>query len=50
MPDELLYGRSGYLYSLLFVNKYISPAPIDRNLIKQVHRLFYDIKYLIIKL
>ncbi|KAL4705148.1 hypothetical protein ACJJTC_018719 [Scirpophaga incertulas] len=23
-PDELLYGKAGYLYALLFVNKYIS--------------------------
>lgn len=22
-PDELLYGKSGYLYALLFVNKHI---------------------------
>ncbi|XP_014222845.1 lanC-like protein 1 [Trichogramma pretiosum] len=36
VPDELLYGRVGYLYSLLFVNKHISPAPIEENLIKQV--------------
>lgn len=23
-PDELLYGKSGYLYALLFVNKHVS--------------------------
>ncbi|CAH1646094.1 unnamed protein product [Spodoptera littoralis] len=27
-PDELLYGKSGYLYALLFVNKHISVKEI----------------------
>ncbi|XP_063531099.1 lanC-like protein 2 isoform X1 [Cydia strobilella] len=27
-PDELLYGKSGYLYALLFVNKYIDERSI----------------------
>ncbi|XP_021181235.3 lanC-like protein 2 [Helicoverpa armigera] len=27
-PDELLYGKSGYLYALLFVNKYINGKEI----------------------
>lgn len=27
-PDELLYGKSGYLYALLFVNKHISVKDI----------------------
>ncbi|CAH0701826.1 unnamed protein product [Spodoptera exigua] len=27
-PDELLYGKSGYLYALLFVNKHISGKEI----------------------
>ncbi|XP_011308985.1 lanC-like protein 2 [Fopius arisanus] len=34
--DELLYGRAGYLYSLLFVNKNISEGLIDEDLIKKV--------------
>ncbi|XP_015177864.1 PREDICTED: lanC-like protein 2 [Polistes dominula] len=34
--NELLYGRAGYLYSLLYVNSNISPAPIESNIIKQV--------------
>ena len=25
-PDEVLYGRAGYLYSLLFVDKYCGPV------------------------
>ena len=36
MPDELLYGRAGYLYSLLFVNQHIGPGIIEDDLIKQV--------------
>ncbi|KAK0178949.1 hypothetical protein PV327_007786 [Microctonus hyperodae] len=34
--DELLYGRVGYLYALLYVNKNISPPPIDDEWIKQL--------------
>ncbi|XP_063973828.1 glutathione S-transferase LANCL1-like isoform X2 [Diachasmimorpha longicaudata] len=34
--EELLYGRAGYLYSLLFVNKNISEGLIDEELIKKV--------------
>lgn len=36
LPDELLYGRAGYLYCLLFVNKNVTPSPFDDFLIKQV--------------
>ncbi|XP_012275203.1 lanC-like protein 2 [Orussus abietinus] len=36
VPNELLYGRAGYLFGLLFVNSTISPPPIDAELIKQV--------------
>ena len=38
LPDELLYGRSGYLFSLLFVRKYIPNCSqvIDDNLIRKV--------------
>lgn len=34
--DELLYGRAGYLFSLLYVNSNISPSPIESDIIKQV--------------
>lgn len=37
LPNELLYGRIGYLYALLFVNKYISPPPIEEKMIKKVN-------------
>ncbi|KAH0561428.1 glutathione S-transferase LANCL1 [Cotesia glomerata] len=33
--DELLYGRAGYLYALLFVNKHI-PNAIEDDVIKQI--------------
>ena len=36
LPDELLYGRAGYLFCLLFLNSNISPPPIEDELIKQV--------------
>ncbi|XP_006624620.1 glutathione S-transferase LANCL1 isoform X1 [Apis dorsata] len=36
LPDELLYGRAGYLFSLLFLNSNIFPAPIEDELIKKV--------------
>lgn len=36
LPDELLYGRAGYLFSALFLNNNISPPPIEDELIKQV--------------
>ncbi|KAL2715276.1 lanC-like protein 2 isoform X1 [Vespula squamosa] len=36
IPDELLYGRAGYLFSLLYVNSNISPPPIKSDIIQQV--------------
>lgn len=36
MPDELLYGRAGYLSGLLYINANISPSPIEPDIIKQV--------------
>lgn len=36
LPDELLYGRSGYLFCLLFLNANISPPPVEGELIKQI--------------
>lgn len=45
LPSEYLYGRAGYLYALLFVNKYIQPEPVDKTLIRNVlpHFRFYSI-------
>ncbi|XP_028049569.1 lanC-like protein 2 isoform X2 [Monomorium pharaonis] len=36
IPDELLYGRTGYLAALLYINANIVPAPIEADLIKKV--------------
>lgn len=38
LPSEYLYGRAGYIYSLLFVNKHIKPSPFDDKLIRQVKK------------
>ncbi|XP_039351116.1 glutathione S-transferase LANCL1 isoform X1 [Mauremys reevesii] len=35
-PDEMLYGRMGYLYALLFVNKHFGEEKIPQNYIQQV--------------
>ncbi|XP_043381674.1 glutathione S-transferase LANCL1 isoform X1 [Chelonia mydas] len=35
-PDEMLYGRMGYLYALLFVNKHYGEEKIPQNYIQQV--------------
>lgn len=42
LPSEYLYGRAGYLYALLFVNKYIQPEPIDKTFIRNVLLLRLD--------
>lgn len=39
LPDELLYGRAGYLAGLLYVNANISSTPIEADLIKKVKHL-----------
>lgn len=36
LPDELLYGRMGYLYALMFVRKHIGEEAIDASIIKEV--------------
>ncbi|KAF2895694.1 hypothetical protein ILUMI_10474 [Ignelater luminosus] len=36
LPDEYLYGRAGYLFALLYVNKHIEPPPVPSNTIRQV--------------
>ena len=40
LPNELLYGRAGYLYALLFVNNYM-PGTIKETLIEEVHVCTY---------
>lgn len=36
LPNEYLYGRAGYLFALLYVNKHIQPAPVSKSLIREV--------------
>lgn len=36
MPDEILYGRSGYLFALLYVCREIGPEAVDEATISQV--------------
>ena len=36
LPDELLYGRAGYLYALLFVQGHIGSDTIDSEIIHKV--------------
>lgn len=36
LPDELLFGRVGYLFSLLFVNHHLGPETVDKAIIHKV--------------
>ena len=36
LPDEFLFGRSGYLFALLFVRHHLGVATIDQSLVLQV--------------
>lgn len=36
VPDELLYGRAGFLYALLYVNKEIGADTVDEGTIAEV--------------
>ncbi|KAF3817083.1 hypothetical protein GH733_013825 [Mirounga leonina] len=36
LPDELLYGRAGYLYALLYLNTEIGPDTVCESAIKEV--------------
>ncbi|XP_068083432.1 lanC-like protein 2 [Anabrus simplex] len=36
LPDEMLYGRAGYLYSLLFINKHLGEDTIPVSTIRRV--------------
>lgn len=38
LPDELLYGRAGYLYALLYLNTEIGPDTVPQSVIKEVGR------------
>ena len=36
MPDELLFGRVGYIYALLFVEQQLGEGKLDGSLILKV--------------
>ncbi|XP_056635738.1 lanC-like protein 2 [Diorhabda sublineata] len=36
LANEYMYGRVGYLYAILYVNKYVCPPPFDDNYISQI--------------
>ena len=36
LPDEVLYGRAGYLFSLLFAQKHFGEEKISHDIINQV--------------
>lgn len=36
LPDELLYGKAGYLYALLYLNTEIGPDTVPHSVIKEV--------------
>ena len=36
LPDELLFGRSGYLLSLLFVRHHVGAEAVPQTAIRQV--------------
>ena len=40
LPDEVLYGRAGYLFSLLFVQKHLGDGKIDKDILNKVCKRF----------
>lgn len=44
LPDELLYGRAGYLYALLYLNTEIGPDTVPQSVIKEVRYLLFSLQ------
>ncbi|XP_060606070.1 lanC-like protein 2 [Ruditapes philippinarum] len=42
LPDELLYGRAGYLYALLFVRTHLGNDSINTDVIHRVYKCIID--------
>ena len=38
LPDEVLYGWAGYLFSLLFAQKHFGAEKINPDIINKVHK------------
>ena len=41
-PDEYLYGRAGYLYTLLFLRREINPQIIEDQLVTEVRNISHS--------
>lgn len=37
LPDEVLYGRAGYLYSLFFIQTHLGREKVSDTIIEQVN-------------
>lgn len=37
LPNEYMYGRAGYLYAIMYVNKHVEPHPFDDSFIREVN-------------
>lgn len=37
LPNEYMYGRAGFLFALLYVNKHVSPPPFGKSSIRSVN-------------
>lgn len=37
LPNEYMYGRAGFLFALLYVNKHVSPRPFSESSIRSVN-------------
>lgn len=42
LPDELLYGRVGYLYSLIFINQQFGHEKVPSQYIQQVRPCYLN--------
>jgi hypothetical protein len=44
LPDEILYGRTGYLFALLYLNKYLGQNTIEPKIVQKVRhfRLLFE--------
>ena len=40
LPDELLYGRAGYLYALLYVRRHLGEEAVSSDIIRKVSLSF----------
>ncbi|KAK9889522.1 hypothetical protein WA026_006876 [Henosepilachna vigintioctopunctata] len=36
LPNEYLYGRAGYLYAVLYINKNVNPPPFEDDFIRKI--------------